>query len=69
MDDNEDEGKQEKVNIGVCYNAPKGSRYKNPHFYADLENEISEIKNGYGAIDLIILGDFNPRTGDLMPKE
>jgi hypothetical protein len=23
----------------------------------------------YGEIDLIILGDFNSRTGDLMPKE
>jgi hypothetical protein len=64
-----DEGKQEKVCIGVCYNAPKGSRYENPHFYADLENEILEIKNVYGEIDLIILGDFNLRTGDLMPKE
>jgi hypothetical protein len=61
-----DEGKQEKVCTGVCYNAPKGSRYENPHFYADLENEISEIKNVYGEIDLIILGNFNSRTGDLM---
>jgi hypothetical protein len=64
-----DEGKQEKVCIGVCYNAPKGSRYENCHFYADLQNEISEIRNVYGEIDLIILGDFNSRTGDLMPKE
>jgi hypothetical protein len=64
-----DEGKQEKVCIGVCYNTSKGSRYENPHLYADLENEISEIKNVYGEIDLIILGDFNSRTGDLMPKE
>jgi hypothetical protein len=64
-----DEGKQEKVCIGVCYNAPKGSRYENPHFYADLKNEISEIKNLYGEIDQIILEDFNSRTGDLMPKE
>jgi exonuclease III len=63
------EGKQEKVCKGVCYNAPKGSRYENPHFYVDLENEISEIKNVYGGIDLIILGDFNSKTGDLMPKE
>jgi hypothetical protein len=53
----------------VCYNAPKGSRYENPHFYVDFENEISEIKNVHGEIDLIILGDFNSRTGDLMPKE
>jgi hypothetical protein len=64
-----DEGKQEKVCIGVCYNAPKGSRCENLHFYADLENEISEIKNVYGEIDLIILGYFNSRTGDLMSKE
>jgi hypothetical protein len=64
-----DEGKQEKVCIGVCCNAPKGSRYENLHFNADLENEISEIKNVHGEIDLIILGDFNSRTGDLMPKE
>jgi hypothetical protein len=44
------EGKQEKVCIGVCYNTPKGSRYENPHFYADLENENLEIKNVYGEI-------------------
>jgi hypothetical protein len=33
-----------------------------------LENEISEIRNVYGEINLIIL-DFNSRTGDLMIKE
>jgi hypothetical protein len=27
-----DEGKQEKACTGVCYNAPKGSRYGNPNF-------------------------------------
>jgi hypothetical protein len=64
-----DEGKQEKVCIRDCYDTPKVSRYENPHFYADLENEVSEIKNVHGAIDLIILEDFNGRMGDLMPKE
>jgi hypothetical protein len=64
-----DEGKQEKRYIGVCYNTPKCSRFENPHFYADVENEILEIKNVYGEIDLLILGDFNARMSDLMPKE
>jgi hypothetical protein len=64
-----DDGKEERLVIGVCYNPPRGSKYENPCFFAELENEVLEIKNIFGELDIIVMRDFNARCGDLMPRD
>jgi hypothetical protein len=55
------------MGICVCYNPLRGSEYENPCFFAELGNEVLEIKSIFGELDIIVMGDFNARSGDLIP--
>jgi hypothetical protein len=37
-----------KIGLGISYNSPKGSKYENPSFFDELENEVLEFKYIYG---------------------
>jgi hypothetical protein len=62
-----DEGKEGRIYIGVCYN-PRGSKYENPCFFEELQSEVLEIKSNSGELDIIVMGELNARSGDLIPR-
>jgi hypothetical protein len=61
-------GVERKVELGLSYNLPRGSKYENPHFFDELENEVLEFKNIYGEIYITLKQDFNARSGELTPR-
>ena len=52
--------------IGI-YNHPVGSKYYNERFYASLDGEIKMINNKFKNYQVWLIGDFNARTGQLVP--
>ena len=51
--------------MGVCYCSPINSRAVTGNFYHDLEDNLLRFVNVYPDDKVILLGDFNSRTGDL----
>ena len=59
------EGGDEHV-LGFLYNPPQDSEYTIPDFCDQLEASLQYIQaNGRGDSSILLLGDFNARTGDL----
>ena len=50
--------------IGVIYNPPVGSRYKDIYFFENLETTIMNI-NTKRPKSIMLIGDFNAHTGNL----
>ena len=53
--------------IGIIYNHPMGSKYYNKRFYENLSGEIKTINNKFRNYQVLLIGDFNARTGQLAP--
>ena len=51
--------------IGVIYNPPVGSRYKDINFFENLETTLMNISNTKRYKSIMLIGDFNARTGNL----
>ena len=51
--------------LGIIYNPPDTSRYKDPNFFDNLESTLTNISSSSGDKSVILLGDFNARTGTL----
>jgi len=50
--------------LGAIYVPPESSKHHDPQFYDDLNDDIAIIKLKYD-LPLMIVGDFNSRTGML----
>ena len=55
----------ETIVIGVIYNPPDSSRYKDSNFFENLETTLMNISSTKRHKSIIRLGDFNARTGNL----
>ncbi|KAJ4427190.1 hypothetical protein ANN_24806 [Periplaneta americana] len=49
--------------VGQGKKPPSGSRNANPHFFEDLAEIVSSLTTKFPGAELIVLGDFNSRTG------
>ena len=52
-----------RLGIGFVYRPPTNSPYNNADFWDEMEMEVACIKED-GVEDVIVLGDFNARTGE-----
>jgi hypothetical protein len=61
----ERESAQVKICIGFVYNAPQSSKWCNPNFTRDLEEEIGRFREQFPNTEFIIMGDVNSRIGTM----
>jgi hypothetical protein len=52
-------GAQVKICIGFVYNAPQSSKWCNPNFMRDLEEEIGGLREQFPNTEFIIMSDMN----------
>jgi hypothetical protein len=50
--------------MGFIYNAPQNSRWYNPNFTFELEDEVNLMRDLYPLTEILIMGDMNSRIGN-----
>jgi hypothetical protein len=52
-----------EICIGFVYNAPQSSRWYNPNFTRELEEDVKELSERFLNAEFVIVGDMNSRQG------
>jgi hypothetical protein len=52
-----------EICIGFVYNAPQASRWYNPNFTRELDEEMKELSDQFLNTEFVIVGDMNSRIG------
>lgn len=54
--------------LGIVYNPPQNSAYRDAYFFDKLAEEVAEINALYEGATVLLMGDFNARIGDWQRK-
>jgi exonuclease III len=56
--------KEVKICVGFLYCPPVNSKWFNVNFLRDFQEDINMLRDRYANTEILIMGDFNCRTGE-----